>query len=194
MKNLNYENESFTGYELENETVADCAFSDCTFTDCTVSESLFTRCTFDSCAFENCRLSDIKSSSTAVNFCTFSSCRLSGVNWRLFLAELPLANPIERLTKCHLRYNTFYKMNFNCFDFSGSSITASSFTECSLVSAVFKGCDLTGTDLFRCDITKADFRSASGYRIGIADCKMKNARFSYPDVMSLLDSLDIIIE
>lgn len=194
MKAVSKENETVTGCCFESEVFEDCAFTDCRFIDCTVSECQLYRCTFDSCTFENCRISHIKGSYTGVNFCIFSHCCLTGINWRVFMAEVPLANPIERLTGCKLRYNTFYKMNFTRFDFTGSDITASSFTECSLPSASFKGCDLTDTEFFRCDLTKADFRSAKDYRIGVLDCKVKNARFSYPDVMSLLESLDIKIE
>ncbi|MDE6593815.1 MAG: pentapeptide repeat-containing protein [Oscillospiraceae bacterium] len=194
MKNKYRENETFENIVLEYEVIEDCEFTECTFTGCSLSECTLNGCVFNECTFVNCSFSEIKSSGTEVCFGVFEKCMVNGVNWRTLLPEVPLACPIERLKDCKMRYNTFYKIPLNKFDFTGNDITKSEFTECNLSGSSFKGCDLEGTEFFRCDLTKADMRDAKGYRIDILTSKLKNARFSYPDVMALLDGIGIKIE
>lgn len=194
MKNKYRENESFENISLEYELIEDCEFTECTFTGCSLTECTLSNCAFNECTFVNCSFSEIKSSGTEVCFGVFEGCTMNGVNWRTLMPEVPLACPIEKLTDCKLRYNTFYKLALNKFDFTGNEITRSEFTECSLAGSCFKGCELEGTEFFRCDLTKADMRDAKGYRIDILTSRLKNARFSYPDVMALLDGIGIKIE
>ena len=84
-------------------------------------------------------------------------------------------------------------MDIKKFDFSGNIIHDSMFDESCLKDCKFKGCDLTQTRFNICDIRSADFRESKGYLVDITNCKIKGAKFSFPEAMSLLDSLDIKI-
>ena len=53
---------------------------------------------------------------------------------------------------------------------------------------------LGSTAFSRCDLQKADFREATGYRIDPSDNQMKGARFSFPDVIALLNGFGLVIE
>ena len=68
------------------------------------------------------------------------------------------------------------------------------FEECDLQESNFRNCRLEATQFFRCDVRKADFREAKGYVIDIPSNKLRQAKFSFPEVVSLLDSLEIKIE
>lgn len=46
----------------------------------------------------------------------------------------------------------------------------------------------------RCDLRKADFCGAEGYAIALADNQLKDARFSFPEVVNLLEGTGIRIE
>lgn len=85
-------------------------------------------------------------------------------------------------------------MNLKKFDFSGNIIQESLFEECDLKESNFKNCRLEETQIHNSDIRKADFRDSRGYIIDIPSNKLKQAKFSYPDVVSLLDSLEIEID
>lgn len=85
-------------------------------------------------------------------------------------------------------------MTFIKFDFSGNSIQESVFEQCNLTESNFQGCRLEKTQFYKCDIRTADFRNAAGYMIDITSNNLTNARFSYPDVIHLLDSLQIKID
>lgn len=68
------------------------------------------------------------------------------------------------------------------------------FDGCDLQESNFQNCRLEKTQFTRCDIRKSDFRNSSGYVIDIASNKLKQAKFSYPEVVWLLNSLEIQIE
>ena len=85
-------------------------------------------------------------------------------------------------------------MNFSKFNFSTNDIVDSTFSDCRLSCASFKGCNLKFTEFLRTDITGADFTGASGYQVEITTCRMKGARFSFPEAMNLLNGLGVEIE
>ena len=58
----------------------------------------------------------------------------------------------------------------------------------------FSECKLDKTQVSDCDIRNADFRGAVGYQIDIVTNRLKGARFSFPEVVSLLNGLGIKIE
>lgn len=68
------------------------------------------------------------------------------------------------------------------------------FTDCTFENCSFEDCRLEATQFFKCDIRKADFREAKGYVIDIPSNKLKQAKFSFPEVTSLLTSLEIKID
>ena len=68
------------------------------------------------------------------------------------------------------------------------------FTNTDLHRANFSHADCAGTLFHHCNLEKVDFRQAMHYAIDPAHNKLKNARFSYPDVAALLNYLEIIIE
>ena len=63
-----------------------------------------------------------------------------------------------------------------------------------LAGASFYGVRLGGTRFTRCDLQKADLRTAEEYAIDLETNKLKGARFSFPDVVRLLDGTGIVIE
>lgn len=85
-------------------------------------------------------------------------------------------------------------MAFPKFDFSGSSITDSTFAKADLSGGSFHGYDLTDTEFFPCDLRRSDFRQASGYKVDIMSCQVKGAKFSYPEAINLLHYLGILVE
>ena len=78
--------------------------------------------------------------------------------------------------------------------FHKSQIKECYFTGTQLVEADFTSTDLQGSVFHKCKLDKADFRDAKNYEISLQANTAKKAKFSYPDVMSLLKFLDIIID
>lgn len=78
--------------------------------------------------------------------------------------------------------------------FTNNTLSESYFDNCSLVESSFNQTKFDNTQIMNCDLRKADFRNASGYYIDLEFNKIKGAKFTYPEVSNLLNSLDIIIE
>ena len=68
------------------------------------------------------------------------------------------------------------------------------FIETDLSDGDFKNTDFEKSLFFKANLTDADFRGASNYSIDIKTNILKRTRFSLPEALSLLESLDIIIE
>lgn len=194
MKGMEYDGESFSSIRLINERIEDCDFTDCEFTDCIFEECKLFKTTFSDCRFVECSFVNPKAEYSQMKYSQFTKCSLSGVNWLELLPSGRIAEPFDKFSGCMLKYNTFANMRLNRFDFSGNEIIRSMFADCELADSIFKGCLLSETEFYKCDIRNADFRDAAGYKINIMENKLKGGKFSYPDVLSLLDVLGIKIE
>lgn len=175
---------------MEQYKFTDCTFENCSFEDCRVMN-----CIFVNCRFYNCNIISLSSKYSEVKNAAFRKCNLIGIHcWNELLPVGKYAHAIDKLEGCYLKYNSFLEMPFRKFDFSGNIIQESMFEECDLQESSFRDCRLEATQFFRCDIRKADFREAKGYVIDIPSNKLKQAKFSFPEVTSLLTSLEIKID
>ena len=182
--------QKYQSITIEQSQFIDCTFENCSFEDCTV-----TGCAFINCRFYKCSIISITSKHSEVKNAVFQKCNLIGIHcWNELMPAGKFAHAIDKLEDCYIKYNSFIEMPFRKFDFSSNIIQESVFEECDLQEGNFSDCRLEATRFFGCDIRKADFREAKGYVIDIPSNKMKQAKFSYPEVTSLLESLEIKID
>lgn len=183
-----------TDKKLQNSVIEKYEFVDCDFRDCNFEDCKIIGCNFVNCRFYNCTVISLRAEYSAIKNTVFEKCNLIGVHWNDLLPGGRYAFPIQKLKDSFLKYNTFIKMNFTKFDFSGNGIQESAFEECRLSESDFRNCRLEGTQIVGCDIRKADFRESRGYLIDVKSNQMKGARFSFPEAMNLLTSLEIIVD
>ena len=119
---------------------------------------------------------------------------LRSIAWGGLQGRSALVQPFGRAEQCEFRYNEFSGMALKQFDFSKCTFGDCVFDDCKLAGADFRGVALSSTAFSRCDLQKADFREATGYRIDPSDNQMKGARFSFPDVIALLNGFGLVIE
>lgn len=139
-------------------------FSRLVFTDIGLANREFARCRFVECSFVDADLSGAQFDS-----CTFSACNLS--NPRIDKARFIDID----FSLCKLAGLAFYRCSQGVFDlrFSGSTF----------MDTLFHGCDLQ----------KASFLGSHGYSIDPRNNKVRKARFSLPEVLSLLEGFEIVI-
>lgn len=188
------ENICFQGEDLKDITVSGTEFTDCIFEYCTIDGAAIINCSFTDCTFIHCHISNLTVKHSSVNNLEFVSCCLSGIRWKEWSLSGSYIRPIRKMEDSQLKYNIFEEINFNKFDFSGNAMIASMFAGCQLSGSQFQNCQLDRTEFFRCDLKKADFRHATGYAIDLSTNEIKGAKFSFPEVVNLLGSLDIVIE
>ena len=178
-----FSDKKFTDVLKDRDKIEDCEFIDC----------VFEKCKFTECSFIDCTFTNIQSKNTKMVFSTFKNCAIISVVWAIFQSG-QISFPIQKFDKCYLKYNDFENMNFRKFDFLQSSLIDCVFINCNLSESNLKACNLQNTEFSDCDLRKCDFRKASGYNINLLNNRTKGAKFSYPDVINLLDAFDIKIE
>ena len=180
--------ETLTG-SLRGEEYADCTFTRCRWQDLRVEN-----CTFVNCRFVGCQWANVVFSFAQMRESRLERCAFRGIAWGGLQGKSALARPLAAVTACMFQYNDFSGMALAGFDFSGSEFQDCRFDSCKLTGADFRGVPLGESQFTRCALDKADFRDAQGYCIAPADNTLKGARFSFPDVVRLLDGTGIRIE
>ena len=181
--------------KFQNITKERLKFTDCVFENCTFEDCKITGCSFVNCRFYKCSIISLTSKNSELKSAVFQNCNLIGIHcWNKLLPAGSYARSIDKVKDCCMKYNSFVEMPFRKFDFSGNIIQESIFEECDLQESNFRGCRLESTQFFKCDIPRADFRDARGYVIDIPSNKLRQAKFSFPEAVSLLNSLEIKVE
>lgn len=189
-----YQEQTLEGVRFAGDEIIGTEFADCVFRACAFESVRLTDCAFHACRFEGCRILSPHAERTELKHCEFDNCQLVGVQWADFVSPGGIAAPFDSLKGCVLKYGAFAGMKLAKFDFSGCELLACMFDECGLAGAQFKSCRLDGTQFTGCDLRKADFRCAAGYCIDPAANRLSAARFSFPEVVRLLDGLGIQID
>ncbi len=165
---------SFEKCEFKNCNLVNYAFDSCKFDECK-----FIGCTFSAVVFDNCRLIDTE----------VKESKMIGIDW----------------TRCReLVRISFTNSVVDMSNFSLLKLAKSKFKNCSVRDCDFTECDLSGDDLSNSDFNNTRFiksnlsgvnlTGARNYLINIFGNTVTKAKFSMPEVMDLLKSLDIIIE
>lgn len=188
-ESMHFEQKKFVQRTVENYEFIECDFESCSFDECTA-----VGCRFIDCRFNNCNIISLRSKHTELKRTEFTGCNLIGIHWNELLPAGNVAEPLRALKDCYLKYNSFINMNLRKFDFSKNVILDSVFEDCSLLESDFRNSRLESTYITRCDIRQSDFREATGYQIDITTNRMKHAKFSFPEVINLLNILEIKID
>ena len=184
-----FEEESFcSSRSYHNDFFSSGEFIDCIFQGLDLSSYSFKNSKFINCMFEKTNLSNAQllgASFRGVKFIdskiignNFSECtNLSDINFERCLLDYCIFQELK------IPASTFKECNLKEVDFSGSTLTSSMFEGSRLTSANFNGSNLT----------KCDFTNSVEYLIDPMFTKIKKAKFSMPEAMSLLTSFDIEI-
>jgi len=165
-------------------------FNACTFRNCDFSDVKFEAAEFIECTFVSCNLSMAKFENTVLNQVTFNNCKVLGVDFSKcskFLFSVSFEG-------CILNYSLFFKNDLKNTSFKKCSLQEASFIETNLLSAKFIDCNLDKTIFDHANLEKADLSTSRNYSINPEINRLKKAKFSMPDVVGLLNHLDISID
>ena len=166
-------------------------FYECTFINCRITECQLLHCTFTDCEFQDCAITSLTTKYSTLKNARFINCSLVGVHWGGLQSRYCPA--IAHLSNCRMKYNSFVEMNLTKSDFSKMELIDSLFEGCSLRQTTFFQSRLDDTQFLNCDLRQADFREAIGYKVDITTCRMKAAKFSFPEAIRLLGVLEVEI-
>jgi fluoroquinolone resistance protein len=184
-----YLKKTFNKFNVSDETLSKKVFEDCVFDHCDFFNCKIENCKFINCRFEYCTLSNVAPPDCRFQEPHFFRCKLMGMDWT---CTLELREP--DFQECQLDYSNFKLLKIPKIIMVNCEAREVDFIETDLNKGDFRLTDFEHSRFFKSDLTNADFKSAKNYSIDIKTNILKKTRFSLPEELMLLDSLDIIIE
>jgi uncharacterized protein YjbI with pentapeptide repeats len=189
-----YVDKVFSEIELTEGSVHGCEFEECKFVNCNLAGCSFIECKFTDCDFNSCNLNLIKLNRTKFFETHFRESKITGVNWTLLdWRSYTLNSPIS-----------FETCDLSLCIFNSLELREMCMHSCKAHDADFSASDLTGSDLYKTDFKESDFSRSKlnkcnfsesiNYRIDPLECSIEGARFSSPEVLTLLRPFNIKID
>ena len=188
--------EEFMNLDQPSDIFEGVIFNDCTFLDCNFNDASFKDCGFDGCQFIHCDLSLVKLAQTFFKNTTFRHCRMMGINWCQadWIKQSLLLKKRIGFDDCLIDHSLFIGLDLQETTFMNCKARQVDFEGANLAGADFSSTDLEGARFVHCDLSRANFTSALNYTINAGQNKLHETRFSLPEAIYLLHSLDIILE
>ena len=188
-----YTEQTFKDLNLSHALLKSNSFNECRFERCIFEEAHFRNCRFVNCLFKNCDLSLVQIPNCSFSGARFENSKVIGINWaQAHWSDKALWDPIE-FKKCSLSHSTFLGVDLNGIKMLRCEAINVDFRETDLTQADFSFTDLRDSLFLNANLSRADFRYARNYTIDPSQNTLKGAKFSLPEAMSLLYSMNIEI-
>jgi len=188
-----YADQVFKEVHLERGQLISSEFYDCVFIRCLFVESVLHNCRFVNCAFQQCDLSLVQVPESTFSSTRFENSKVIGVDWTQ--ADWPttgLGNPVG-FFKSVISHSTFIGLSLRGIQIRDCVAVDVDFREADLSQADFAGTDLSKSMFGNTNLTEADLSRARNYHIDPGQNVLGQAKFSLPEAMSLLYSMDIVL-
>jgi len=192
--NSNYTNENFTDLDLHSRRVELSNFEDCKFVNCNLSVTQFLECEFIDCEFKNSDLTLIQFDKSKFLETDFKNCKITGVNWTsLDWRSITLVSPIF-FQSCDISFSVFNSLELHELNLQNSKAHSVDFSECDLKGSNFFKTDFMDSRFSLSKLDKCNFEEAINYYIDPLKNSIEGAKFSSPEVLSLLSHFKIKID
>jgi fluoroquinolone resistance protein len=185
-----YDGETIEGLNLSNGSIPGKEFYRCRFKGCNLTEADLSGCVFEECGFFECNLSNPLIKGSRLIGAEFSECKIVGLNF-YHCDQLVFDCGFS---KSALRNCNFSELKMKGAKFLGCRIDECDFDGAFLVGAAFDDSVFRLTSFHNCNLEKASFLEAKGYEIDPRTARVKQAVFSVPDVLSLIECFGIVIK
>jgi fluoroquinolone resistance protein len=189
-----FDDREFRDIRLEPRLLAAQQFEQCRFERCSFGESTFQGCRFSSCNFLDCDLSLARFPGTVFSETSFVRSKLIGVDWTQASWPRSIFKYRIRFNMSSLNHATFIGLALPGLHVIDCAVLDTDFRECDLSQADFSGSDLSASLFLRTNLTGADLSRARNYQIDPTQNTLAQARFSLPEALSLLYSMQIILD
>lgn len=191
-----YENTTFKDVELPGGKVAEIEFVECEFQRCVFTETEFKSCRFRNCSFIDCDLSLVKLTDSVFIDTKFENSKLVGVDWTQASWGNDAFQALDSINffGCVLNYSAMIGLTFEKIRIKDCIAREVDFSDANLEQADFGGTELEKAIFRNSELAGANFIGAKNYFISPQNNRLKGARFSLPEAMSLLYGLEIVLE
>jgi uncharacterized protein YjbI with pentapeptide repeats len=186
-----YFKRKFVGLDADqDDSLEEVEFTECSFEKCNLSAITFLRCSFMDCRFAKCDLSGITVKDSKFMNVRMTDTKALGINWT---AASPFNFTLE-FERCVVDYSVFFGLKIAKFKLEQSRAYEVDFQEAVLQGASFEESDLLGSKFMQTDLRRASFKRAKNYAIHPGFNKLGDTYFSFPEVLSLLKPMGILID
>lgn len=188
-----YSNQTFNELINKESCIEDKQFDCCKFIKCDFSGSSIKRCRFVECEFIDCNLSLINFMASSFSEVIFERSKMLGIDWtKVKWPQVKLTSPIEFYT-CNINHSSFFGLSLGELIVENCQAHEVDFRDSDLSFSSFQGTDLHMSLFMNTNLSNANLTDAVNYNIDVNNNNLKKAKFSFPEVISLLDYLDIEI-
>ncbi len=186
--------EQFQQLSQERSAINSSKFNSCSFADCDFNGTSFRGCRFIDCSFYGCDLSLLQVANCTFTRVKIESCKAIGINWaQANWSETSLHNKIDFLESA-INHSTFIGLDLTGIKILNCSVQEVDFREADLSKADFSGSDLTKSIFGNTILSGADLSCARNYQITPCVNKLTGAKFTLPEALALLYSMDILLD
>ena len=190
----NFFDEQFQRLSQEGSTIDSSKFDGCSFVDCNFNETSFRGCRFIDCCFCGCDLSLVQVANCTFTRVAFESCKSIGINWAQANWSGTGVQKKVSFVESAINHSTFIGLDLTGIKILNCSVHEVDFRESDLTEADFSGSDLTKSIFGNTVLTGADLSHARNYQIDPCGNKLTGAKFSLPEALALLYSMDILLD
>ena len=189
-----YEDIIFNQTKLEEKSLENITFDNCIFEDANFYKSIFSDCKFFNCKFIRSDLSLVKLPNSVIDNTLFQECKIQGINFTTLNWEKNISSNPLSFTNSQISYCSFNALNLKKLKIKNCIANDLDFSDCILTSSDFSGSDLKGSRFNNCKLDNSDFTKTKNYYINPVLNKLDGSKFTYPEVINLLDSFNIKIQ
>ncbi len=180
---------TFSKVAISDETLFKKIFEQCCFDHCSFTNCKMEKCKFINCRFESCILSAVMPLDCRFQETRFFRCKLMGMDWT---RSAELSEP--DFQECQLNFSNFKLLKIPGIKMVNCEAKEVDFIETDLSKGDFHQTDFENSRFFKTNLSSANFKGSKNYSIDVKANILKKTRFSLPEALLLLNSLDIIIE
>lgn len=193
-KKINYLQKVFDKMDLASKPIKDKTFEGCDFKNCNFDNATFINCKFIDCEFTNCSLNTIVPTHTSFSNINFDNTKLMGINWPM--AQWPQIKlySLIHFYSCDISHSSFFGLNLSEINLQNCKAHDVDFREADLSNSYLMDTDFFQSLFIKTKLNSANFSGAINYNIDIKLNTVKNAIFTFPDVINLLHHFEIKID
>jgi fluoroquinolone resistance protein len=152
-------------------------------------------CVFRDCSFDNCDLSLITVLKSSFKDTRFEKSKLVGLDWgKAAWGGKKTSLKAFDFFGCLLNFSSFVGLNLEKIIVQDCIAHDVDFSQADMSKSNLRGSDFTNSRFRQTNLRSADLIGAKNYSIDPGANDIQQAKFSLPEAMSLLFSMDIKIE
>ncbi len=189
-----YYDQRFENIHSEPGEILRSKFTDCTFVKCAFESVVLSNCRFTNCTFKECDLSLAQLYGSAFPSTVFEKSKIIGVDWTQGNWDNIGLSNLSGFFDCILNHSTFMGLDLKSIQTKDCIANEVDFRDANLSKANFQGTDLARSLFGNTNLTEADLSQARNYDIDAQNNIVKQAKFSLPEAIALLYSMDIVMK